>query len=174
MIIVENFLTPAVCEAIRSSYDDGLLYGSIKPNGESGKQDFEMSRFWPDTPWIVERAASLLSRHLDLHSLQLDYCAYLRLLPGKCHELHADAVKLDGTPNHTPTRVATAIIFLSHSTRDFSNGILCFPELGVEIFARPGLLVGFPTDLVHRHEVTIVSRGVRDTIAVWFNQGRPV
>ncbi len=173
MIIVDdNFLAPGVCRSIVDSYNAKIAAGTISPNGVgSGREDIHLHLVTDGVPDIVERAKTLLQFHF-FHALNnrlvLDYCAYTRLAVGRGHELHADAVKLDGSPNHTPDRVVSAVVYLSHGEHDFGNGKLIFPELGVTISARPGLLIGFPTDVKHQHSVTIVSRGSRDAILIWF------
>jgi hypothetical protein len=168
VIIIDNFLDGELCRSIVAQYDAKLSAGEISPNGcGSGREDIFLHLVTDGVPDLVDRAKELLSFHLFSRPLILDYCAYTRLALGRGHELHADAVKLDGSPNHTADRVATAVIYLTHGERDFGNGKLIFPELGVTISARPGLLVGFTTDLKHQHSVTAVSRGSRDAILVW-------
>ena len=173
MIIIEdNVLDRELCRSIVAQYDAKLAAGEISPNGRgSGREDIFLHMVTDSVPYLVARAKDLLSFHL-FHALNgpliLDYCAYTRLTVGRGHELHADAVTLDGLPNHTPDRVASAVVYLSHGEHDFDDGKLIFPALGVTISAMPGLFVGFPTDLKHQHSVTVVSRGVRDAILIWF------
>lgn len=97
-----------------------------------------------------------------------DYTAYTRVYPGGSHVLHADAVKLDGSPNHTPWRVLSAMLYLTEAGKDFDGGELVFPALAETVTPRPGLLVGFQDTLEFRHEVPAVTRGLREAIAMWF------
>lgn len=167
ILIVENYLSECTCASIREAYDDGSRVGRFSPRG-SDRTDVQLSSVWPGTSDLLSKMLNLLYQHFKFPTLTLDYCAYTRVTVGGSHELHADSVRLDGSPNHTPTRVVTVMVYLSDGRRDFSGGVLHLPELGVEVQARPGLLVAFPTDLAHRHEVTVVTDGVRDSIATWF------
>lgn len=167
MIIMASFLSG--CDAIRGSYREKLAAGLISPRGEgTGVEDIALDLVC-EVPGLVDRAAmELRSRFNFDRGLVLDYCAYTRLEAGRGHELHADGVKLDGSPNHTPHRVATAMVYLNDGETDFGNGVLVFPEMGVRVSSRVGLFVGFLTDLRYRHYVTPVSRGSREAIAIWF------
>jgi hypothetical protein len=80
---------------------------------------------------------------------------------GGHHVAHADNVERDAdgrwVPNHTPNRTHTAMVYLSESGRDFVGGELHFPDAGVTVAPREGLLVVFPSDGEHRHEVFPVA-----------------
>ena len=166
---MHKFLSEALCQKIRAEYQDAFDAGRIVPKGMgTGKTDVSISSYSNTAGWLVDAAAEWLRPVLSLPPITLDYCAYTRLETGRSHELHADAVKLDGTPNHTPHRVATALVYLSDGYREFDGGELFLPEFGMSIVAQHGVLVGMPTDLAHRHAVTVVTRGVRDVIAIWY------
>ena len=169
---MHKFLSEALCREIRAEYQEALDAGQIVPKGMgTGKTDVSLLTISAvDGPWLVDMTADWLRRVLHIPPITLDYCAYTRLEVGQLHELHADAVKLDGTPNHTPHRVATALLYLSDGYEEFDGGELYLPEFGMTIVATPGLLVGMPTDLAHRHAVTVVTRGVRDAIALWYKE----
>jgi predicted 2-oxoglutarate/Fe(II)-dependent dioxygenase YbiX len=149
-----------VCGPIVRAYDEALTAG-LQPKGGPGKTDVGLEAFWPDANVIVNQLGNAIYYHL-IPNLKLDYCAFTTLSGGSYHELHADSVRLDGGPNHTPDRVAAVVLFLCDARTDFDGGVLYFPELGVEI--APLLLTAFPSDLAHQHEVSRVTRGRRDAI----------
>lgn len=162
------FLSPADCDRLREIYADGLAAGRFAPRDSGHKTDVALSAVTSDLLYLglADRVAKKLRAHYPtLPPLALDYAAYTRVRPGGRHTLHADAVKLDGVPNHTPHRIASAMLYLSNG---FSGGVLRFPRLGEEIVPTPGLLVGFLTGLDHQHEVTEVAGGDRDAVAFWF------
>jgi predicted 2-oxoglutarate/Fe(II)-dependent dioxygenase YbiX len=165
-LIVPGFMKADVCAELRTVYAAGLASGSIRPRGIT-TTDIALTAVLA-VPTVVDDVADLLRARFDLPELRPDYVAYTRVLAGGSHVLHADGVKLDGTPNHTPRRVASAMLYLSDGETDFTGGLLRFPMLGMEIVPHPGLLVGFLTTLEHQHEVTLVTSGVRDAIAMWF------
>jgi hypothetical protein len=89
--------------------------------------------------------------------------------PGGFHIEHADNCrqneKGEWVPNHTPQRCAAAIFYLNG---DFKGGEICFRREGLSIKPRPGLLVMFPADGDHVHEVLPVHSGIRYTLPIWF------
>lgn len=132
--------------------------------------DCRLSDITPDSD-LTERVRLALANHYPrLPPLASDYVAYTLLKVGASHPLHADAVKLDGSPNHTPQRVVTAMLYLGSEGKDFTGGSIRFPALGTTIRPVAGTLVGFRCDLSHRHEVPRVTRGERHAVAFWFKE----
>jgi predicted 2-oxoglutarate/Fe(II)-dependent dioxygenase YbiX len=95
-----------------------------------------------------------------------------RLGPGGRHLRHADNCKEEGgawVPNHTPARVVSSILYLNS---DFDGGEIVFEQHGPTIIKpRRGLLLLFPSDRHHVHEVRPVTAGYRYTAAIWFKRG---
>ncbi len=96
---------------------------------------------------------------------------YARLEAGGRHMLHADAVKLDGSPNHTSHRVSSMIIYLRTGNEDFHGGEIVFPMLDEIITPIRGTMLSWPATLGYQHEVKPVLRGVRDSIVVFYKKG---
>jgi len=88
--------------------------------------------------------------------------------PGGRHSQHADNCRQTATgdwePNHTPQRDMSAIYYLND---DFEGGEIVFDRERVSIKPRRGLLVAFPSDAGHVHEVLPVRSGVRYTMPIW-------
>jgi predicted 2-oxoglutarate/Fe(II)-dependent dioxygenase YbiX len=89
--------------------------------------------------------------------------------PGGRHPWHADNCQQNGQgdwiPNHTPQRDVSAIYYLND---DFEGGEIVFAQWGLWIKPRRGLLVAFPSDRSHAHEVVPVRTGFRYTVPIWF------
>lgn len=100
--------------------------------------------------------------------LRLETAIYARLEIGGGHVLHADSVKLDGTPNHTPNRRLAVILYLRSCGYDFQGGELVLPFQQLTIKPEVGMMVMIPSSLGCQHQVNLVRCGVRDSIAVWF------
>lgn len=155
LIVRDNLLSSEKCGGIIAEYADATMRGDLCQD-TAFKDDAIIST----VHGIVESAMGV--------SLITDYAAYTRVLPGGSHGLHADGVKLDGTPNHTPFRIATAMLYLNDGDVDFAGGRLCFPILDRKIVPKAGRLVGFLCDLEHQHEVEAVYGGVRHGLGFWF------
>lgn len=118
---------------------------------------------------ITARVREALAKHFNItEPLYCDYAAAAQSLEGMAHERHADAVTLNGFPNHTPWRVVTAMLYLNDFGTDFTGGQLHFPHIGKVIDPVAGRLVGFRCDAVHTHEVPMIQSGVRRALAFWF------
>lgn len=95
---------------------------------------------------------------------------------GGYHEPHADnARRASGggwEPNHTPQRSYSALVYLNSG---FGGGELQFMHhrtgrLLTSIRPTAGMLVAFPSDCQHFHQVTPVTEGIRCSMPVWFTQ----
>jgi hypothetical protein len=91
--------------------------------------------------------------------------------PGGCHSRHADNCRQndqgDWVPNHTPQRDVSAIYYLNDA---FDGGEIVFERQGLVVKPRRGLLVAFPSDRDHVHEVYPVRSGLRYTMPIWFTR----
>jgi len=87
------------------------------------------------------------------------------------HSRHADNCRQneqgDWVANHTPHRDVSAICYLND---DFDGGEIFFERAQLTVKPRPGLLLAFPSDAGHVHEVLPVRSGVRYTMPIWFTK----
>jgi hypothetical protein len=90
---------------------------------------------------------------------------------GGWHPRHADNCSQDEfgnwRPNHTPNRHLSAICYLNS---DFEGGEIVFELQDLVIKPIRGLLLAFPSDQHHIHEVWPVKIGFRYTMAMWFTK----
>lgn len=124
----------------------------------------------PDLRLLRDRLGQAVAEFYGLGDIFADYSAYTRLTTGGRHELHADGVKLDGSPNHTAHRVATVIVYLTPYEWEFSGGRLLLPGINEIVNPEPGKAIGFPSTLAYRHEVERVTRGKRDALLFWYTR----
>lgn len=99
---------------------------------------------------------------------------FLRYPAGGFYLTHCDRGDVKGWPG-AARRAASVVVFLNGSgtesrNGDFEGGLLrLYPDSTrepVEITPEPGLLVAFPSELLH--EVLPVRRGIRDAAVDWF------
>jgi predicted 2-oxoglutarate/Fe(II)-dependent dioxygenase YbiX len=120
---------------------------------------------------LVERLASVCvdrARVVFRRSLRAETILLARLGPGGRHRRHADNCRQnergEWVPNHTPKRVVSAIYYLNS---DFEGGEIVFEQHGLIIKPLRGLLLMFPSDQHHVHEVRSVRAGQRYTLPIW-------
>jgi prolyl 4-hydroxylase len=90
---------------------------------------------------------------------------------GGYHSRHADNCRQneqgDWVANHTPQRDVSAIYYLND---EFEGGEIVFERAQLVVKPRRGLLLAFPSDADHLHEVLPVRGGVRYTMPIWFTK----
>jgi 2OG-Fe(II) oxygenase superfamily len=90
---------------------------------------------------------------------------------GGYHSRHADNARQndqgDWVANHTPQRDVTAIYYLND---EFDGGEIVFERQQLVVKPRRGLLLAFPSDAAHLHEVLPLRSGIRYTMPVWFTR----
>jgi hypothetical protein len=87
------------------------------------------------------------------------------------HSRHADNCRQneqgDWVANHTPHHDVSAICYLND---EFDGGEIFFEQARMTVKPRRGLLLVFPSDAEHAHEVRPVRSGVRYTMPIWFTK----
>jgi predicted 2-oxoglutarate/Fe(II)-dependent dioxygenase YbiX len=90
---------------------------------------------------------------------------------GGHHSRHADNCRQneqgDWVANHTPHRDVSAIYYLNE---EFEGGEIVFERQQLTVKPRRGLLLAFPSDAEHVHEVFPVRSGVRYTMPIWLTK----
>jgi predicted 2-oxoglutarate/Fe(II)-dependent dioxygenase YbiX len=90
---------------------------------------------------------------------------------GGHHGRHADNCRQneqgDWVANHTPHRDVSAIYYLNE---EFDGGEIVFERQQLTVKPRRGLLLAFPSDAEHVHEVFPVRSGVRYTMPIWLTK----
>lgn len=176
LLVRAGFMPLEIVQELRSTYDRKLAAGEIKPRQGLNYTDCGLSQVLSDArmPAMIEDIADRLRAfYPELPPLKLDYAAYTRLSAGGSHPLHADNCKLDGQPNHTSNRIASALVYLSECRKDFEGGGIYFPRAETTVAETLGLLVGFPSGLDYQHQVDKIIRGQRDALAIWYQAGEP-
>lgn len=98
--------------------------------------------------------------------LYVEYPQFVKWEPGWELTPHCDNCEPDGiTPNATPWRSHGGVIYLND---DFDGGEIFYPNLGLEIKPKKGMMVIHPAGLKYLHGVKKVVEGIRHTISVFF------
>jgi hypothetical protein len=123
-------------------------------------------------PRLVEECLSTISSQLwSGDPLYPETVILTALGAGGHHTRHADNCRESEpgcwVPNHTPQRDVTALYYLND---EFDGGEIVFGSQQSTIKPRRGLLLAFPSDAAHVHEVLPVRSGVRYTMPIWFTK----
>ena len=176
ILTASMLLTQQECARLMAAFDVHLA-GTTEVDF-SGQPIFRLQDFAADCRELVSRCrysaraagyrVSLVDRVGAGVPQYVETTILTRMGPGGYHESHADNCRRDEAgnwvPNHTPDRTYTSILYLSEG---FAGGDLCFPNYGVRVRPKPGMLVVFPADGDHEHSVAQVREGFRYSMVMW-------
>lgn len=80
-------------------------------------------------------------------------------------------VKNEWQPNHTPTRVYTALMYL---TDDFEGGETTMPVRGLNVKPKRGRMFGFPCSRDYIHGIRKNHGGVRIAFTTWYKLSKNI
>ena len=89
--------------------------------------------------------------------------------PGLELRPHTDNIEPDGSPNGTPYRCYSSLLYLND---DYAGGETYFPGFGIRVKPRRGMMILFGSGPEYVHGVSKVTRGKRYTYAGWFTYDR--
>jgi hypothetical protein len=79
---------------------------------------------------------------------------------------HADNIEQDNiTPNASPWREFGGVLYLNS---DFDGGEIYYPNIGIQVSPKPGMIVLHPAGIKYTHGVTKVTHGKRYTMSSFF------
>lgn len=189
--IIEGYLTPQDCTRYRDYFDSRALIGAqanmlnalgypssmvaSKINSKTGVFLGEKDEINFELGTLYERIKEEMTKHAGV---PVDLCQsnYQVMLKGAFNSLHADSVKLDGTPiqaDGTPEETEfSGLLYLNDYGKDFEGGEIEWPVFNLLHKPKAGDLVLFFGDVDHRHEVREVLSGERKNIVFfWGREG---
>jgi len=98
----------------------------------------------------------------------VNYCHFVKWLPGMLSKLHADCEKPDGSPAVYAGFNQLNISTLVYINDNYVGGSIAFPDQNFSIKPDAGDLIIFPGNSSYRHEVTRVESGKRYTMPSWY------
>jgi len=167
------------CRRLMTMYDRHVDLTEVRDSTGHSVVYWPQFRDVPDVE-IVPRLIKECQRHIGAR-LELEDPLYPETVilaaigAGGHHSRHADNCRLneqgEWVANHTPHRDVTAIYYLND---EFDGGEIFFERTQLMVKPCRGLLLAFPSDADHVHEVLPVRVGVRYTMPIWFTkqQGR--
>ena len=172
---VHGALSEQHCGLIKDVYDRSAIH--LRPHKLYGGQlalDWSELRDVPGVQEmlrpIVHKCVARIDEFFGLkEDLQPESLNVAKLGTGGRVTKHADNCRQnklgDWVPNHTPWTGMSALYYLNS---DFEGGEIVFEQHNVTIKPHRGLLIAFPSDHHHLHEVLPVRAGSRYSLQLWF------
>lgn len=162
IIQIGNALNHDVCKRLVSYAERSLLSEtesarsqSVRPDGWCGDIVDGLAQT------CVDHAKSIFQMNMMPTSRGISrYC------PGAGMPPHADNCSLYSDGTWVQNKLSRFIAAFYYLSEDFKGGELSFEQLGVHITPRVGLLVMWPGDPDHLHEVRKVSCGYRYALGI--------
>jgi predicted 2-oxoglutarate/Fe(II)-dependent dioxygenase YbiX len=185
-----EFLDPATCADLRAEVGAAPTRHATVLEEE---RVYDVDRSSRSTEWatvsgdavavVSERLRNVMpaiSRHYGLSLSGWQECQFLVYREGDFFRLHRDSGESVDVPDLVGARRIAAVVFLNAegepaASASYRGGALTFYGLfdqpgseavGFPLQAEEGLLVTFPTDVLH--EVSRVEAGERYTVVTWF------
>ena len=176
IIHVANAASDDDCRRLMTTYDRNVHLTKVRD--QTGHPVVYWPQFRNDAnaaeivPRLVEECLCRISDQSPLGDpLYPETVTLTAMGPGGHHSRHAGNCRQsehgDWVANHTPQRDVSAIYYLNDT---FEGGEIVFEQVPLMVKPRRGLLLAFPSDAAHIHEVLPVRSGVRYTMAIWFTK----
>lgn len=127
---------------------------------------------------LIKKYEGLTFSHIETHFINkynipikrqaVNYCHFVKWLPGMLSKLHADCEKPDGTPAVYAGFNQLNISTLVYINDNYVGGSIAFPDQNFSIKPDAGDLIIFPGNSAYRHEVTKIDSGKRYTMPSWY------
>jgi hypothetical protein len=176
IIQVENAVSAEDCRRLMTMYDRHVDLTEVRDYTGHPVVYWDQLRDVPDAAEIVPRLVEECLRHIGTRlefkdPLYPETVILAAIGVRGCHSRHADNCRQneqgDWVANHTPQRDVSAIYYLND---EFDGGEIFFEGTQLTVRPRRGLLLAFPSDADHVHEVLPVCSGVRYTMPIWFTR----
>jgi hypothetical protein len=176
IIQVENALGAKDCRRLMTMYDRHVHLTEVRDQTGFPVVYWPQFRDAPDADEIVPPLIEECLRNIDsqlrpAEQLYPETVILAAMGAGGHHSRHADNCRLneqgDWAPNHTPRRDVSAICYFND---EFDGGEIFFERVQLTVKPRRGLLLAFPSDADHLHEVFPVRSGFRYTMPIWFTK----
>jgi hypothetical protein len=115
---------------------------------------------------ILKRMQQLIMDEFDLtQTVYPDTMQIVKWEQGSFQPPHADNAEPDGSPNYTPWRLYSGLLYLND---DYEGGQTYFTNKDIEVEPKAGRIAIFYGDLDHEHGVRQITRGERKTIVTFW------
>jgi len=176
IIQVEDTVSDNDCRRLMTIYDQHVQQAKVRDQTGHPLVYWDELRDAPYADEIIPRLVreclgDITSRLQPADPLYPETVILAALGAGGHHSRHADNCRQnergDWVANHTPQRDVTAIYYLNDT---FEGGEIVFERAQLVVKPRRGLLLVFPSDAAHEHEVLPVRSGVRYTMPIWLTK----
>jgi len=176
IIQVADAVATEDCHRLMTMYDRHVHLTTLRDYTGHPVVYWDQFRDAPDAAEIVPRLVEKCLRNIGnqlrpAEPLFPETVILAAMGSGGHHSRHADNCRQneqgDWVANHTPHRNLSAIFYLND---EIDGGEIFFERTQLTVRPQRGLLLAFPSDAEHVHEVLPVRSGARYTMPIWFTK----
>ncbi|NND59001.1 MAG: 2OG-Fe(II) oxygenase [Gammaproteobacteria bacterium] len=179
LLVVENLLSPADCQKIvEFAATQPAQASTVQANGADARAVTPSHARITDyiAPGRLQRPVvelvsnvfrNIAGRHFDATIEWFEQPEILRYRPGGLYKTHADAENWNTEQQAWEKRVDRDLSLLIYLNDDFTGGQLDFPNFGLRLQPKAGMLVAFPADHRYVHAALPTSTGERYVVVSW-------
>lgn len=177
-LVIENFLAPAQCQSIvtyaetqqaRQSTVHGGAAARSKTLSHTRITDYiPITGIRDEVTGFMRRVfGDILQSQYGESLLWFEEPEILRYQPGGEYREHADAENWDKQEQRWVQHVDRHYSLLLYLNSEFTGGEIEFPNFGLRLYPKPGMLVLFPADHRYVHAARPTQSGQRYTLVCW-------
>lgn len=180
-LLYQNFLDPGVCDAIVKEADAqaGIKHTVGKDEGGAGHlQTFnseariselvDIKHLSANIPAIVQAAyQQVVAPHYGVAIEWFEKPEILRYRTGGEYRPHSDSENWDDAARVWRRTIDRDFSILIYLNEGFAGGEIVFPNFGLRLAPKRGLLIAFPSDARYLHTAYPVTAGTRYALVSW-------
>ena len=177
-LIVQNYLDPAVCQKLIAECEQlpGIKQGVSKGEADISSvmdkqrvsETVDIFKLQTNVVDIVKDAyANVIAPHFGADLEWFERPEVLRYHPGGEYKPHADAENWFAGEKQWKRVIDRDISILLYLNEGFQGGEIAFPNFGMQLPPRTGLLIAFPSDARYLHTARPLVSGKRYALVSW-------
>ncbi len=176
-LLAQNFIDPALCDAITrecearagEAHTVGKDGGSDATNSEARRSEYIDVRGLPFDiiSFVRQTFANSVAPHFRKEIDWFELPEILRYREGGEYKPHADSdnwFPAEQTWKRVIDRDLSILIYLNEG---FGGGEIVFPNFGLSLQPKKGLMIAFPSEARYLHAARPVTSGVRYALVSW-------
>ncbi len=177
-LLVQNFLDPNVCDAIVNEcevqegvpHTIGEVGAEISPKRSGGRTSefIDIRTLKADINGVVRHIfGNVVSHHFQKPIDWFELPEILRYREGGEYKPHSDAENWNAEKKEWSRVLDRDFSILLYLNDGYTGGEIDFPNFGLKLQPKKGLLIAFPSDSRYVHAARPVTSGVRYALVSW-------
>ena len=177
-LIVQNYIDPAICRNLIAECDrlPGIKQGVARGEGDTSSvinnqrvsETVDIFKLKTDVVSLVKEVfTDVVAPHFHAEIEWFERPEILRYHEGGEYKPHADAENWFAEEKSWKRVLDRDLSILMYFNEGYRGGEIAFPNFGMQIPPRTGMLIAFPSDARYLHSARPLVSGVRYALVSW-------